>query len=48
MKTCNKKQKLNIKFINNRNDNNLRIFKYYKNDLTNITRKCKKDFYINL
>ena len=44
-KTCTKKQKLYIKFINNKNDNNLRIYKKYKNDLTNIIRKCKKDFY---
>ena len=40
-----KKQKLYIKYINNRNDNNLRIYKKYKNYLTNIIRKCKKDFY---
>ena len=44
-KACRKKQKLYIKYINNRNDNNLRIYKKYKNDLTNIIRKCKKDFY---
>ena len=44
-KACTKKQKLYIKFINNKNDNNLRIYKKYKNDLTNIIRKCKKDFY---
>ena len=44
-KACTKKTKLYIKFINNKNDNNLRIYKKYKNDLTNIIRKCKKDFY---
>ena len=43
-KAC-KKQKLYIKYINNRNINNLRIYTKYKNDLTNIIRKCKKDFY---
>ena len=36
---------LYIKFINNRNDNNLRIYTKYKNYLTNIIRKCKKDCY---
>ena len=44
-KVCRKKQKLYIKYINNINDNNLRIYKKYKNDLTNIIRKCKKDVY---
>ena len=34
-----------IKFINNINDNNLGIYKKYKNDLTNIIRTCKKDCY---
>ena len=38
-KACRKKQKLYIKYINNRNDNNLRIYTKYKNDLTNIIRK---------
>ena len=42
-----KKQKMYIKFINNRNDNNLRIYRKYKNDLTNIIRKCKY-FILNL
>ena len=53
-KTCITKQKSNnifhkknipIKFINNIIYNNLRIYKKFKNDLRNIIRKFKNDFY---
>ena len=52
-KSLKKGKNLYIKFINNRNDNDLRIYNNclifkYKNYLTNIIRKCKKDLLLNL
>ena len=45
---CKKKQKLYIKFINDKSFENLIRYKKYKNKLTSIIRKCKKNYYTNL
>ena len=48
LKACRNKNKLYKHYLNTRNNIALNKYKTYKNKLTNILRKCEKQYYVNL
>ena len=48
LKACKTKNKLYKHYLNARNNISLSKYKTYKNRLTNILRKCEKQYYVNI